>query len=242
MTAETSAPDPPPDTPPDRERIVERFLPFVPKKRAKGYPRDKLRVDEYFRLIDEGADPRAAGWRVLCDPTIGIGRWRGKPDAERTNDIALQRKMASLLSRAAPELVAQAKAATQARFSRLSEKAAMVIDETMSGDFEDPARARVQLDAAKTVTEGVGVGGPRGGSVQNVQVNTAVSVQRDAETQFADRMLDDPELLGEVESIADKVDARRAGARRVEGDAGDDGAASQRGPVGPGTAPEPPVA
>jgi hypothetical protein len=233
---------PGPDPSPDRKRDVERLVPLVPKKPGKGYQRDKLRVDEYFRLLDEGVDPRTAGWTALSDPAIGIRRWRGKPASARPNDVTIERKMASHLLRAAPELVEQAKAATQARFSRLSEKAAQVIDETMSGDFEDPARARVQLDAAKTVTEGVGVGGPRGGPVQNVQVNTAVAVQRDAETEFADRMLDDPEFLREVESIADKVDARRADARRVEGDSGDGGAAPERGPVAPGPAPEPPLA
>ncbi len=144
-------------------RVAERVAPLAPKEPRKANQLDKLRVAEIARRIDAGEDELAAGWAVLSDPKLGIARWRGAPASERPHDVALARKVAALLRRAVPALLEQARDVTLARVAGLSDKAVRTLDEVASGDFDDPARARVQLDGAKALIEALGIGGRAGG-------------------------------------------------------------------------------
>jgi hypothetical protein len=161
-------------------RAAERVAPLAPREPRRATSRDKLRVAEFARRLDQGEDELTAGWRTLADPKLGIARWRGAADSERPSDVALARKVAALLRRGVPELLEQARDVTLARVAGLGDKALRTLDEVTSGDFADPARARVQLDGARTVMEALGVAG-RGSTATattNVQVNVANVLDR----------------------------------------------------------------
>jgi hypothetical protein len=160
-------------------RAAERVAPLVPREPRKANDLDRLRVADYARRLDAGEDEFAAAWATLSDPKLGIARWRGAPAAARPSDVALARKIAALLRRAVPDVVERARDVTLARVAALSDKAVVTIDEVTSGNFEDPARARVQLDGAKTVIESLGIG-LRGtaAATANVQVNVANVLDR----------------------------------------------------------------
>lgn len=155
-------------------RAAAAVAPLAPKEPRKATARDLLRVAEYQRLLEEGVDPFTATWRALSDERLGISRWRGAPASARPSDAALAKRIAGLLRRARPELLEQTHDSAILRIAGLWEKAVLTLEETASGNFEDAAKARVQLEAGKVVLEALGIGARA--ATANATTNVFVSL------------------------------------------------------------------
>ena len=116
---------------------------------------DRLRVREFVKLVRQGESEIDAFWKVASHEGFGFSRLRGK--AERPAEIKLMRKLASLLRRAAPELLEDARDLATVRLSGLSEPAVQAVGEIVTGDFTDGSSARARLDAARVVLGSLGV-------------------------------------------------------------------------------------
>jgi hypothetical protein len=148
-------------------------LPVVKATRRPG-PKDSLRIFEVERLRREQKMTIAdAMWAVVGqDERL---RYRRFIDVPRPRDATLISKYSALLARTSPELMIKAKQVAQAVLAGAAESAASKVAALATGDDEiaDAHKARVRLDAGRTVLEAAGIAG-RGNT--NVQVNTAISL------------------------------------------------------------------
>lgn len=151
--------------------VAREVAPLAPRECRRPSQWDRLRVAAIARRIDEGENDLDAAWSVLSDPRLGIPRWRGLPASSRPSDVTLARKLAALLKRAAPAVLQHARDVTAAQVSALAHGAVETLAEVTSGDFDDPARARVRLDGARTVFEAVGLTGRAAQTNQSTTVN-----------------------------------------------------------------------
>lgn len=161
---ETLLPVPRPATP----------LPPAVRSRRKATTMDGVRVRRFLDLVEQGVPEIDAFWQVASDPAVGLSRHRGA--TERPSELLLRRKLAALLERTAPKLVADARNVALAGLAGLSADALLALAETVTGDFEDARAARARLDAAKTVLASLGIG-ERGMTIAT-QVNVGVSTMR----------------------------------------------------------------
>lgn len=129
---------------------------------------DRVRVDEVLRRIESGEGELDAFWAVVTSEDLGYRGFIGR--TERPRAVGLKRKLAALLERAQPGLVAEARAMALARLSRLSDEALLAVSEVVGGTEPDARMARARLDAAKTILQSLGIG-ERSGVVVATQVN-----------------------------------------------------------------------
>jgi hypothetical protein len=129
---------------------------------------DRVRVRELLRRLEAGEDEVDAFWRVASDPKTGYARFRG--GTERPPEIVLTRKLASLLERTAPELVAAARDVARAKLAGMGDDAVRAVYEIVVGDIADGRIARARLDAAQTVLQALGIG-ERAGMTVATQIN-----------------------------------------------------------------------
>ncbi len=141
----------------------------TPRRRATTL--DRVRVRAWIQRTESGEEPLDAFWAVASDPRTGLQRYRGT--TARPADITLQKKLAALLERAAPELLMRAKDIANARLAALTDNATEVVSEVLAGSFSDTRKARVMLDAARLVLAAFGI---REHAPASVQSNVVVSL------------------------------------------------------------------
>jgi hypothetical protein len=127
---------------------------------------ERLRAARAAELLRDGHGPADAMWRVMTDPALGYSKWRNRA-RPRKRDRALAAMLDRLMRRAAPELVADARAAAVAVLSSGAVAAASSILRAADGELdpEAPASERTRLKAAELVLESLGVLDRRSGSV-----------------------------------------------------------------------------
>ncbi len=132
---------------------------------------DRARVRSWIERTEEGQEPLDAFWAVASDPRTGLKRYRG--GTGRPAPIVLQKKLAALLERAAPELLLRARDIANAKLAALSDDAIETVAEVMSGDIRDGRNARARLDAARLVLGALGI---HERAAQQTQTNVLVSL------------------------------------------------------------------
>ena len=130
-------------------------IPFTPRKSRRATTMDRVRTRAFVRRLERGEDEVDAFWAVASDPGTGLARFRGK--TERPPEVVLRRKLASLLERTAPGLLAAAKDTAVARLAEFSEDAVRAVQEVVTGDFADAGHARARLDAARVILAALGI-------------------------------------------------------------------------------------
>jgi hypothetical protein len=185
---------------PDLIPTAERLAPHAPRTTRRASNTDRLRVAEIARRLQEGESQLSAAWIVFSDPKIGLPRWRGL--TQRPSDVAIIRKLAALLARTAPEVVATARDLAMARLAGVSEDAVRAVEEGVAGDFEDSQTARTRVDSARLILGALGVTERAGGMSVRNQVTVAFESARDAARRETEAMR---ELL-----LADPVAAEHA--------------------------------
>lgn len=144
------------------------------RTRRRATVMDRARARALVARIEAGEDDLDAFWAVASDPKIGLQRYRGAK--ERPEPIVLMRKLAALLERAAPELVATARDTALTRLAGLGDDAVRAVQEVATGDIADGRIARARLDAAKTILGALGIG-DRPPPVIATQVNVSTPIR-----------------------------------------------------------------
>jgi hypothetical protein len=138
-------------------------IPFLPRLSRRPTTMDRVRVRALVRRLEEGEDEVEAFWKVASDPAIGFSRFRG--GAERPAELVLRRKLAALLERTAPALLAAAKDVAVSRLASMADSAVAAVDEVVTGQFADGSHARARLDGARIVLAALGIRDQGGASV-----------------------------------------------------------------------------
>jgi len=150
---------------------VAALAPAAPRRASRA---DVLRCSDLAKLLDEGTEPLAAFWLVASHPRTGYACWRGS--TRRPDDHTLRMRLASLLARAAPLVVEEARASALNRLASLGAESVGTVRDVMRGKAGRADRARTRLDAARTVLDAVGVGGRSGGVTVATQINVGASI------------------------------------------------------------------
>lgn len=145
---------------------------FAPRKSRRATTMDRVRVRAFVRRLEAGEDEVAAFWAVASNPATGLQRYRGQ--TERPPEVVLRRKLAALLERTAPGLLAAAKDVAVTRLADLSEDATRAVREVVTGDFADAGHARARLDAARVIFNAIGIKEQGAGAA--AQANVFVSL------------------------------------------------------------------
>lgn len=158
------------------------------RKPRKATNMDRIRVREFVKLVRQGESEIDAFWHVASHQHYGFSRLRGK--AERPAEIKLYRKLASLLRRAAPELLEDARDLATVRLSGLSDPAVQAVGEVVTGDFTDGSSARARLDAARVILGSLGVKDQAAAAAAQANVHVSLGdslrAMRHVEAEVAD--------------------------------------------------------
>lgn len=134
---------------------------------------DRVRVMAFVRRLERGEDEVDAFWAVASDPKTGFSRYRDTP--QRPTEVELRRKLAALLTRVAPDVVARSREIAMVRLSALSEPALDAVAEVVTGDFSDGQAARARLDAARIIFGSLGIR-EQGAAAASAQASVHVSL------------------------------------------------------------------
>ncbi|MCG3134757.1 MAG: hypothetical protein HMLKMBBP_02118 [Planctomycetes bacterium] len=132
---------------------------------------DRVRVNELLRRMEAGEGELDAFWAVVTSEDLGYCGFIGRTDRPRA--VSLRRKLAALLERTQPGLVAEARNLALARLARLSDEALLAVSEVVGGSEPDARMARARLDAAKTILASLGIADRGGGVTVATQVNVS---------------------------------------------------------------------
>jgi hypothetical protein len=182
-------------------------LASLSRKRPKHFSSlDRLRLQRWHELRETGMGAIQAYTEVVTDPELGTRDWRGK--TAMPAGVAAS-GLARFLERAAPEMVAEARATARVEAAGLTSRMVHVIRDVALGDFGegrvrtvngvetvsiDAAAARVRMEAAaKILTIGGAMPraqdtatGPQGGVGTAVQVNVGPTAHEVAQALARD--------------------------------------------------------
>ena len=201
MTTSLPSWDPPRDGPPRR-------------RPARATVMDRLRVREFAKRLAAGESDLDAFWHVASDTGVGYSRLRGAP--RRPPEIVLRRKLAALVERAAPDLVAAARDVAMAQLAGMGDEAARAVREALTGECTEAQGARTRLEAARIVLGSIGVSdrastGGASADVRNaIQVNVASpSAPRDEDDDDMRFIMKHPDLLVQADELSAAIEAQR---------------------------------
>jgi len=178
---------------------------------------DYIRLTEWRKLRDKGADPLAAFVTVATHETYGVNRWRGAASLPPIEAHRQWRRFAARM--ALPEWERARAEAALALAETVTDAAATVSEFVKVRVFETPMHAdaaRVALASSKVALEAAGILGGKGGTTVNVAAIAQASA--DGSHDLAARIAADPVASKRYREMLDALDA--AGAKRGDAQVG----------------------
>jgi hypothetical protein len=177
---------------------------------------DALRLTEWRRLRDAGAEPVAAFVTVATHPDYGYKSYRGSPSMPPAKALDMFRRFCERC--ALPEWERARAEAALSLAETVKDAAATVSEFVKVRVFETPMHAdaaRVALASSKVALEAAGiVGGAKSGTTVNVSALAQASA--DGSHDLAARIAADPVASRKLREMLDALDAAQATQKDAE--------------------------